>query len=181
MPEKLFVLSGCSGGGKSTLLEALSARGFATIPEPGRRIVAEEPAVGGGALPWVNLSAFTERAVAMAKADLHTAKRLPGPVFFDRGLVDAATALAHAGGPPLKKTLPPGRIYARTVFLAPPWPEIYCRDAERQHDFREAKAEFHRLEDAFPELGYEVTLLPKIAVPDRAAFVIETLAKAEPR
>ena len=40
--DNFFVLSGCSGGGKSTLLAALARRGFATVEEPGRRIVAEE-------------------------------------------------------------------------------------------------------------------------------------------
>lgn len=180
MPENFVVLSGCSGGGKSTLLQALSAQGFATIPEPGRRIVAEERAAGGTALPWMNPLAFTSRAVAMAKADLQTAKALPGPVFFDRGLVDAAAALAHAGGPPLTETLPLGRVYASTVFLAPPWPEIYRHDADRQHHFQEAEAEFHRLEEVFAELSYKIILLPKVAVPERVAFVIETLAKAQP-
>ncbi len=38
----LVVISGCSGGGKSTLLAELSRRGHMTIEEPGRRIVAEE-------------------------------------------------------------------------------------------------------------------------------------------
>lgn len=175
MSENFFVISGCSGGGKSTLLKALSARGYATIPEPGRRIVAEERAAGGNALPWVSLRAFAERAVAMAETDVQIAKTLPGPVFFDRGLVDAAVALVHAGGPPLTETLPPSRTYASTVFLAPPWPEIYRQDADRQHDFREAEAEFYLLAEIFPELGYEILLLPKVAVPDRVAFVLAQL------
>jgi len=179
MSENFLVISGCSGGGKSTLLKALSARGFATQPEPGRRIVAEERAAGGNALPWVDLRAFAERAVAMARTDLQTAKTLPGPVFFDRGLVDAAMALAHAGGPPLTATLPPSRTYASTVFLVPPWPEIYRHDADRQHDFQEAQAEFQRLAEVFPELGYEIVLLPKVPVSDRVAFVLETLKKSE--
>lgn len=180
MSENFFAISGCSGGGKSTRLKALSARGFATMPEPGRRIVTEERAAGGNALPWVNLRTFAERAVAMARTDLQTAKTLPGPVFFDRGLVDAAAALAQAGGPPLTETLPPSRTYASTVFLAPPWPEIYRHDEDRQHDFQEAQAEFQRLAEVLPELGYEIVLLPKVPVPDRAAFVLEALNKAEP-
>ena len=180
MSENFFVLSGCSGGGKSTLLEALSERGFSTVPEPGRRIVAKERAVNGNALPWINLRAFAERAVAIAETDLQTVKTLLGPVFFDRGLVDAATALAHAGGPPLTETLPPNRTYARTVFLVPPWPEIYHCDADRQHDFEEAEAEFHRLTEVFRELGYETVLLPKVTVSERVAFVLEALKKEEP-
>ncbi len=41
------VLSGCSGGGKSTLLAELGRRGFRTFAEPGRQIVKEQTAIGG--------------------------------------------------------------------------------------------------------------------------------------
>jgi predicted ATPase len=61
------------------------------------------------------------------------------------------------------------------VFLTPPWPEIYVSDAERQHGFDEAIAEYHRLLLAFQTLGYETIVLPKIAVHERADFVLSTL------
>jgi predicted ATPase len=51
MPENFVTISGCSGGGKSTLLLELRQRGFATIEEPGRWIVVEELKRGGRALP----------------------------------------------------------------------------------------------------------------------------------
>ena len=53
--ENAVVISGCSGGGKSTLIAELSRRGFAVVSEPGRRIVAEELAGDGKSLPWVSL------------------------------------------------------------------------------------------------------------------------------
>jgi predicted ATPase len=175
MDRRFVVISGCSGGGKSTLLDALAARGFATVPEPGRRIVAEERAGDGSALPWVDLRAFARRAIAMARDDLLAAEARAGPVFFDRGLVDAALALEDAGGPRLEETLGPARAYASRVFLAPPWPEIYQKDDARQHGFREAEAEFHRLSEAYPRLGYAPCLLPKTSVEARVAFVLGRL------
>jgi predicted ATPase len=85
----LFVLiSGCSGGGKSTLLTELGRRGYITVEEPGRRIVREEMLGNGLALPWVNGTAFARRAIALALADRATAIGHGGWVFFDRGLVD---------------------------------------------------------------------------------------------
>lgn len=50
MPVRV-VLSGCSGGGKSTLLAELARRGHAVRPEAGRLVVEAELAAGGGALP----------------------------------------------------------------------------------------------------------------------------------
>jgi predicted ATPase len=49
--NRFVVLSGCSGGGKSTLLIELGRRGYATEEEPGRRVVKEEMLGGGLALP----------------------------------------------------------------------------------------------------------------------------------
>ena len=61
--ENFVTISGCSSGGKSTLLVELRRRGFATIDEPGRRIVVEELERGGKALPWVDALAFLRRAI----------------------------------------------------------------------------------------------------------------------
>lgn len=62
--ERLVVISGCSGGGKSTLLAELARRGHATVEEPGRRIVKQERQAGGPALPWNDPVAFARRAMA---------------------------------------------------------------------------------------------------------------------
>jgi hypothetical protein len=73
--DRFVVISGCSGGGKSTLLAELARRGQAVVEEPGRRIVREERAGDGAALPWVDPAAFARRAVAMALADREAAER----------------------------------------------------------------------------------------------------------
>lgn len=132
------VLSGCSGGGKSTLLLELTRRGFPTVPEPGRRIVEQEMRVGGDALPWVNLKAFAKRAVEMALFDLKDSDSAAGWIFFDRGLVDAAVAFQRSAGESAAIILKQNRRYYQKVFLAPPWPEIFVEDGERRHSFADA-------------------------------------------
>jgi len=169
------VLSGCSGGGKSSLLAELRRRGHAVVEEPGRRIVQEESRRGGSALPWIDPAGFALRAIAMAAADLEVAAHASGLVFFDRGLVDAACALEQVTGTPMRKTLVGLPRYHPLVFLAPPWPEIYRTDPERRHGLEAAMAEHERLERAYPALGYEVALLPKASVAARAAFVLGRL------
>src|ERR1700741_1012079 len=158
MNDRYVVLSGCSGGGKSTLLAELQRRGHNIIDEPGRRIVKAELQGGGGALPWVDVAAFARRAIEISIADRDAAKALRGWVFFDRGLVDAAAALEHATGEPALETL--GRLHRsnETVFLTPPWPEIYVGDAERRHGLEDAIAEYGRLKRTYPRLGYRVVV-----------------------
>lgn len=172
---RFVVISGCSGGGKSTLLEELRSRGEAVVEEPGRRIVQEEQERGGSALPWIDLAAFARRAISTALADRQSAVELKGWVFFDRGLVDAAAALEHASGEAVLEGLGKAHRYHPRVFLAPPWPETYRVDRERQHEFGVAEEEYLRLLRAYRSLGYEIALLPKVSVVERADFVLGML------
>src|SRR6516225_2182048 len=96
--DRFVVISGCSGGGKSTLLAELSRRGHAVVEEQGRRIVKEELKGNGSALPWVDAAAFARRAIELAIADWVSAGALEGRVYFDRGLVDAGAGLQHITG-----------------------------------------------------------------------------------
>jgi predicted ATPase len=173
------VLSGCSGGGKSTLLAELARRGFSTVAEPGRRIVEEEMHGEGTALPWIDLEHFARRAAVMASEDRLRTASLSGWIFFDRGLVDAVVALNHATGKPLSSGLERSPLYHSRVFMTPPWPEIYVTDNERQHGLESAVAEYDRLLVAYRALGYETIILPKLDVGERADFVLKHLPASE--
>lgn len=133
--NRRVLITGCSGGGKSTLLAELANRGFSVVEEPGRRIVKQELESGGDALPWINLAAFARRAIEVATADYVAASSQPGWTFFDRGIVDAVAALRHATGEPMRKEVIAVNRYYERVFLTPPWLEIYGTDPERRHGF----------------------------------------------
>lgn len=170
--ERCFVMiSGCSGGGKSTLLAELERRGRRVVAEPGRRILAEERARDGSALPWVDAAAFARRALAMSVADHDGAQ---GLTFFDRGVVDAAVAIVASGGER------PDAILARhrydRVFLAPPWPEIYVMDDDRRHSLEKALRDYEQVRRAYLEAGYAPVILPRDTVAARADFILSSLS-----
>ena len=173
------VISGCSGGGKSTLLEALADRGYPTVEEPGRRIVREAMAGDGAALPWRAPEAFARRAIAMAQEDHARAAELGPLVFFDRSLIDAASFLDHVTGGSEMPDLAAGCRYHETVFLAPPWPELFANDGERRHGLGEAISEYNRLTAAYPAAGYRVVTLPRMSVRDRVRFVLQEVGADE--
>ena len=176
LTNRFVLITGCSGGGKSTLLAELASRGYQTVEEPGRRIVRLAlERDNRQLLPWVNAKGFARRAIEVALSDRLAVPAEPGWVFFDRGLVDAALALDHVAGSHVLEKLDQENRYHRTVFLTPPWPEIYRQDNERMHAFDEACTEFRRLETCLPWLGYQVILLPKVSVPERADLVLHTL------
>ena len=171
--SRLVVISGCSGGGKSSLLAELRARGFATVEEPGRRIVIEVQARGGAALPWVDMEAFCRRALELAIQDYDAAETQGGWVFLDRSVIDAASALQHLTGATLDRAAM--YHYHERVFFTPPWPAIYVQDTARRHDLSAAVEEYDRLVRDYRALGYEVARLPLIDVASRADFVLAAL------
>ena len=62
--DNYFIVSGCSGGGKSTLVSELKNRGFQTVDEPGRALVAQQLLIDGSGLPWENMKLFLDLALA---------------------------------------------------------------------------------------------------------------------
>ena len=173
---KFVLISGCSSGGKSTLLGALEASGHQTIAEPGRRVVVNQMTKGGTALPWIDMASFARRTAELARSDLLLARSLADLVFFDRGLIDAAVALKHSADVPIQDTLEGSPRYVSPVFLARPWPEIFVRDRARRHGFDDAVREYERLETALIRLRYDVLYLPKADVETRVRFVLAALA-----
>ncbi|WP_235439119.1 AAA family ATPase [Candidatus Rhodobacter oscarellae] len=163
------MITGCSGGGKSTLTQALARAGYATVPEPGRRIVKEERAGSGRALPWVDPEGFARRALEMATRDLEGAGAVD--TFFDRGTLDAHVALHHLTGAPVPGEWP----YSQPVFCVPPWREIFVNDAERMHDFGVAEAEYRRILTALGASEVQYHIVPKLSVEERLAFVLERI------
>ena len=167
----MFVMiSGCSGGGKSTLLLELARRGHAVVAEPGRRIIAEARIGDGRTLPWVDAAAFAHRALDMSGADFEAAR---GLTFFDRGVVDAAVAIVATGGDYPSSAIESMR-YDR-LFLAPPWPEIYVNDDDRRHSLETALLDYERVRQAYVDAGYVPVLLPRDAVSARADFILSEL------
>jgi predicted ATPase len=166
------MISGCSGGGKSTLLAELARRGHRVVEEPGRRIIAEERARGGDALPWADPAGFARRALAMSLAD-HEAAR--GLTFFDRGVVDAAVAIVATGGVRPDAAIAEARY--DWLFLVPPWPDIYENDEDRRHSLEKALLDHERVRQAWLDAGYAPVMIPRDTVAARADFVLATISR----
>ena len=164
-----ILITGCSGGGKSTLLEELGRRGQLTVAEPGRRLIA------AGITPWSDLRGFLHAAADMARADLGWHADEHRPVFYDRGLIDALAGLERLGEGQVAQTLGTQRPYAGGVFIVPPWREIFEEDDQRRHDFAAAVAEYEHLVQLLPRFGYRAMDIPRLPVAERADFVLAGL------
>jgi predicted ATPase len=95
-------------------------------------------------------------------------------VFFDRGIPDIAGYLTLCGLPIPDAVERAARKlrYRRTVFIAPPWRDIFTQDAERKQDFAEAERTHAAMTAIYPRYGYELVELPRASVAERVAFVL---------
>ncbi|WP_377848980.1 AAA family ATPase [Bosea sp. UC22_33] len=172
--DRLIVITGGPGSGKTSLIEALAAGGHAVRPEAGRAIIRDQQAIGGRGLPWIDPALFAELMLAADLRGHAEALMERDNVFFDRGLPDIAGYLTLCGLPlphHVERAAQELR-YRRTVFIAPPWRDIFAQDAERKQDFSESERTFAAMAETYPRYGYELVELPRASVAERVAFVL---------
>lgn len=172
-----FVFTGGPGVGKTTLIRHLEAQGERVVEETARAVIREQVAAGGRATPWDDNAAYVRACAARDAAAFDALAHETARTFFDRGLFDSYGANGEAPWPELEAAIRTRR-YNRTVFVFPPWREIYATDAERKQDWAEAEATFAKVMAVLPELGYRPVVVPTGPVADRAAFVLEAALRA---
>ncbi|MBV8047029.1 MAG: AAA family ATPase [Paludibacterium sp.] len=176
--SRFVVISGYSGGGKSTLLAELNRRGYRVVEEPAKRIVSNQLALNGALRPWFEPRVYVLRTLVMALEDIITVQKTAKAdewVFFDRSWTDSVVTYHLLSSEPLSSLLGQLPRNHHRVFLAPPWPEIQPQDATRWYSIESATAEYTQLLEGYPKLGYDVCILPKTSVAERADFVLHTL------
>lgn len=171
--DRFFILTGGPGSGKTTLIAALAAQGIRHMPEAGRAIIQGQAAIGGSALPWADRLAFAELMLSHEMRSYREAQEFSGPVLFDRGVPDVIGYLrvSDLPVPPHIEQAAQRFRYHRRVFIAPPWPAIFARDAERKQSLAEAEATYRAMVAVYSGLGYELLPLPFAPVPERVEFV----------
>ncbi len=176
MQETLrVVITGGPGTGKSTILDHLKAEGFPIHPEVSRAIIKEELSKDSELVPWRDLSGFSEKVFKGQTHQWHEAES--GKVnFYDRGIIDVIAYLK-------KDNLPHDALselvehypYHRSVFLTPPWPDIYAQDQERWEDLEGMQAIHNALLKTYQEFDYQVFEIPKLNATERMRFVLSHL------
>jgi predicted ATPase len=176
--NRFVVISGCSSGGKSTLLSELKARGYATVSEVGREIVKEQLAKGGNITPWEKPIEFCEQLVERSIAVYKLAQEMPDVmgqvVFFDRCFLEGVGYFQSQEINRYDHFVNELRYYP-TIFIAPPWKEIFRHDRERKNTFENAIAEYERDLKFYRKCSYHLIELPKTTVKERAEFILSKL------
>ena len=174
-----IVITGAPGAGKTTLLLALQARGYTIVGDTARTIIQDRRR--RGLSPRPDPYAFAQEALRMDIENFVHHAASPGPVFFDRGVLDALCGLDHIT--PLNESelsmwLSKYRYFPK-VFVLPPWKAIYENDAERDHTFEHAQSVNRIAQEWYRRCGYQVLEVPMVSVDERCTFVLQALANSD--
>ena len=172
------IVTGGPGAGKTTLLTELAARGYATIDESARTIIAER--IANGQSPRPDPVTFAREILRRDIEKYVHQPRTSKWVFFDRSLIEALGMLHEASPLPSSELESMLATYPfhRTVFVLPPWEAIYSTDAERDQSFADAVDVHARVERWYRSCGYALDEVPRIPVVQRAAYVLRALAES---
>lgn len=164
------MITGASGAGKSTLISALHDLGQSTVPEAALAVMRAQPEYNGKLIPSANSLAFMEAVLDRSIVDYEAALSMKPPVFFDRGIPEWLRFLEQSTNPRYMTASKYG--YARLVFVAEPWPEIYANDQERIASFDRAVNSYERTVAAYVKAGFNICVIPKASVQERTEFIL---------
>lgn len=170
------VITGAPGAGKTALLHELAGRGYATVAESARAVIAAR--LAAGLSPRPEPAAFAREILEQDIRKFLEPPRSDGPIFYDRSAVEAL-AMLHEASPLADDELESmlsGFTFHRTVFVLPPWEAIFINDAERDQPFAHAIDVHPRISRWYRRCGYGIDEVPRLAVPERADHVLRVLA-----
>ena len=177
MPKKI-VITGGPGSGKTTLISFLLENGFQCQNEISREVIIEAQREGIDQLFLTDPILFSQKLLEgrlKQFQEIHHFEK--SHIFYDRGLPDITAYMdfTNVDYPnTFKKTCHNNRY--DTVFLLPPWKEIYKQDNERYESFEEAQKIHDCLLNGYDQYGYDVIEVPFGTLEDRMHFITNNLA-----
>ena len=173
---KRVVITGGPSSVKTSLIEALSKRGYPILPERSRLYIQEAQRTNSDVTPWQNLYAFSDIVLEARVQDFHKAQ-LGEWNFYDRGLPDT---LAYMHKDSMK--IPDDWIaktvafrYEKRVFIAPAWEDIFQTDGERKEAWTDCLEIDKYLRSTYESFGYDLIEIPKVSVEERLYFIFKSL------
>ena len=147
------------------------------MPEVSRQLIRTQVDLKTECVPWKDLNCFANLALDKMVTDYKSVLSDNKTIFFDRGIPDVIAYLKVGGLSVNERFFDAASKfrYAKEVFMAPPWAEIYVNDAERWQTFEEACVLHDALFSVYKDLEYNIQMLPYVSVEERVDFIVKEL------
>lgn len=177
--KQLVVITGGPGTGKTTIVEALIEQGYSCFPEISRQITLEAKQQGIEQLFLEKPLLFSELLLKGRKKQYQSACADQSDlVFLDRGLPDILAYMHYIGDsyPAFFDKACKDHQY-QTVFLLPPWEEIYQSDEARYENYEQAKLIYIHLKETYEKYGYNLIEIPTGTIEERVLFLLGQISR----
>jgi predicted ATPase len=161
-----IAFTGGPGFGKTTTLSALETRGYKCVPESARAIIQERMRMGLPKRP--PLREFAEWILRLDQVQYRRARKTPGPVFFDRGVIDALGSCHELGLSSVAGL--------QDILNDYPFHSFATTDDERDQTFEEAVAVDDAVRRWYGRCGIELIDVPCEDVHARCDFILARLS-----
>ncbi len=175
--KSIIVITGGPGTGKSTIIERLVEKGYMCYPEISREVTLEAQKQGVEQLFLTEPLLFSQMLLDGRVRQYQNAQQEEeAMVFIDRGVPDILAYMDFIGDEY------PEHFHAHcdetkydTVFVLPPWEEIYVSDEARYENFEQAKVIYEHLKMTYQKYGYNLIEVPTGTVEARIEFIFNAL------
>lgn len=164
------VITGAPSSGKTSVIDDLARRGFATQVETARAVIAAHLAAGR-TLEQVRADGpALQREIMAAKVALEAALDPQSRVFLDRGMDDSISYF-RAAGMEIAPAVEASKTFRyRAVFIFDRLPMV--NDEVRSEDDAAAARLDHDLEQDYRMMGYDPVRVPVMPIGARTDFVL---------
>ena len=167
-----YVITGGPCAGKSTLISALRAKGFHGINEPARDLISLLIREDSPLLPWRNKLGFRELLVAKT-IEVYLSAPSDVVCFFECAQPENIAYYQKDGYTPIEACI--NSCFTQRfdkIFICPPWKEIFENDEVRKETFEESVVLHDLIRNAYLNLRYSLTEVPKSTIEKRVEFVL---------
>ena len=176
--QKKIVITGGPGTGKSTVIKALEEQKYSCMHEISREVTLMARKNGIEQLFLKDPMLFSKLLLEGRVQQFKKASQLDADtVFFDRGIPDVFAYMNYLGVdyPDIFVDESKNNSYYNTIFLMPPWKDIYITDNERYESFEQSLAIHNHLKTAYNSLGYNIVEVPFAKVDQRVSFILDQI------
>ena len=176
--QKKIVITGGPGTGKSTVIIELEKQGYQCMHEISREVTLMARKNGIEQLFLKDPMLFSKMLLEGRVNQFKKASNLKNNiVFFDRGIPDVFAYMNYLGVeyPSIFIDQSNNNQYYSTIFLMPPWKDIYITDNERYESFEQSLAIYNHLKSAYKGLGYTIIEVPFGTAQERADFILKKI------